>query len=117
MFFVQSVPGGEHTILIVGWYIRDVMEVASSAFRPRAAEHTRRNRNLIPARPYDRLEGDRVAADPDAARRIVERSVVERCNGGPPDEPMLPSNSGAIQLAIPLVADSRQTILIREVAA
>src|SRR5206468_2903356 len=99
--FVQRVPGGEHTVLIVDGYIREVMEVASPAFRPRAAEHTRRNRDLIPARSHDRLEGDRVAADSDPARRIVDRWVVERWNGAPSGESILPSNSDTIELAIP----------------
>lgn len=37
------------------------MDVASPAFRPRAAERPRRNGDLVPARPHDRVEGDRVA--------------------------------------------------------
>ncbi len=89
------------------------MEVASPPFRPRAAERPRRNRDLIPARPHDRLEGDRVAADPDPACL----GVVERWNCGPSGESILPSNSGAIELAIPLIADSWQPIPIGEVAA
>src|SRR4029077_323154 len=89
------------------------MEVASSACRPRAAERPRRNRDLIPARHHDRLESDRVAADSDPARL----GVLERWNGGPPGESILPSNSHTIELAIPLIADSRQPIPIREVAA
>jgi hypothetical protein len=84
------------------------MEVASPAFRPRAAECPRGNRDLIPARPHDRLEGDRVAADPDPACL----GVVERLNGGPSGESILPSNSRTIELAIPLIADSRQPIPI-----
>ena len=90
------------------------MEVASAAFRPRAAEGPRRNRDLIPARPDDRLEGDRVAADSDPS---AAPDVVERWNGGPPGESILPSNCDAIELAIPLIADSRQPIPIGEVAA
>ena len=89
LFFVHRVAGGEHSVLIVDGYIRDVMEVASPAFRPRAAERPRRHGDLILARPHDRLEGDRVAADSDPARL----GVVERWNGGPWGESILPSHS------------------------
>src|SRR6185503_19293165 len=117
LFFVHRVVGGEHAVLIVNGYVRDVMEVASSAFRPRAAERPGRNRDLIAACPYNRLEGDQIAADPDPACRIVVRRwVVKRWNGGPSSESILLSNSGTIELAIPLIADRRQPISIREVA-
>src|ERR1043165_1948490 len=102
LFFVHRVVGGEHAVLIVNGYVRDVMEVASSAFRPRAAERPGRNRDLISACPYNRLEGDQVAADSDPACRIVvrrwviKRWVVERWNGGPSGESILLANSDTI---------------------
>jgi hypothetical protein len=123
LFFVLRVLGGEHTILIVDGHIRDVMKVTSPAFRPRAAERSRRNRDLIPARPHDRLEGDRVAADSAPARRIfvrrwvVKQWVVEQWNGRPPGESILLSNSDTSEFVIPLIADRSQPIPIREVAA
>ena len=93
------------------------MEVAPPAFRPRAAEGSRRNGDLIRAGPHDRLKGDRVAADSDPARYVLERRVVERRNGAPSGESILPSKYDSIELAIPLIADSWQAIPICEVAA
>src|SRR5690242_16242498 len=89
------------------------MEVASPAFPPRSAEPPRGNRDLIRARSHDRIEVDRVAADSDSARR----GIVDRRNSGPPAKSISPSKFGTIELAILLIANSRQPIPIREVAA
>src|SRR5712691_606014 len=113
LFFVHRVVGGEHAVLIVDGYIRDVMEVASPPFRPRAAERPRRNSDLIRARTHDRFEGDRIAADSNPARL----GVVERWEGAPWGESILSSHARSIQLAIRLIPDRGQPIQIRKGSA
>src|SRR5262245_58186037 len=89
------------------------MKVASPSFRPRSAERPRRNSGLISARTHNRFEPEPVAADSDAPRP----AIVKRRDGGPRGESILLSHGWTIQLAIPLIADGRQQILIREVGA
>src|SRR3569623_1681019 len=89
LFFTQCVFCREYIVLIVDGHIRGVMEIAPHAFSPRAAERSGRDGNLIRARPHNRIEAGRIAADSNAepAGMTLTQSI-------------LPSNRRAAQLTI-----------------